>query len=63
MNEFPEDETRPRMVGECTGCRCRGSAEPKRVPLVLDPFIREIYNEDVLVYLCDECYSERADDI
>jgi hypothetical protein len=61
--ELPEDMTTPSMTGPCTGCYCSGSSTPKIVPLVLDPFIREIYEEDVLVYLCDDCLSERADDI
>jgi hypothetical protein len=61
--EFPEEETRPRMTAPCTGSRCRTNPSPPVVPLVRDPFCWEIYDEEVLVYLCEDCHQERADDI
>lgn len=32
-------------------------------PFVIDPYIREIYNEESWRYLCDKHFIQRADDI
>lgn len=60
MEEFPEDDSRPRMMAPCAGYYCKNT---ESVPLVRDPFIWEIYDEEVLVHLCDECFGERCDEI
>jgi hypothetical protein len=61
--DFPDEQTRPRMMAECTGYYCRNRQHHELVPITVDPFIWEIYDERVLVYLCEQDYQERCDDI
>lgn len=51
------------MMGQCEGYGCTRLDRVRIVPLVTDPFLTEIYDDDTLCYLCDECAQERADDI
>ena len=40
---------------------CERHSKPQH--LTRDPYKWEIYNEEVMLWLCDDCEQERADDI
>jgi hypothetical protein len=46
----------PILQGPCNMCGKLGSWE-------VDPYIEEIYDEEQWNFWCEQCYSERADDI
>lgn len=42
-------------------CECCGTS--KEVELVIDPYTQDICGEDIEMYLCTECYTQRVMDI
>jgi hypothetical protein len=48
-----------RQLLKCIRC----GREGEDVAEVLDPYPQDVENKEIAVTLCDNCYSERADDI
>ena len=48
------------LKSKCDKC---GKELPEDTEQILDPCLKEICDEEVLVYLCDECYNEHLADI
>ena len=60
------EDTEPRVDDEgnpvyltCDSC----GKKDQSVEDTIDPFVWEIYDEEVPATLCDLCYQERCDDI
>jgi hypothetical protein len=54
-----EDEKQKEHNEWCEMCGERKSD----VTLRRDPFLWEVYDEEVLKYLCDDCWQTRKDDV
>lgn len=43
--------------------KCESCEKIKEVYLCIDPFVAEIHNQDVWMFLCEECYQQRCNDV
>ena len=45
-------------MNECEICKCKDCAE-----YVLDPYQKEMYDVEVYIWICDDCYRDKQGDI
>ena len=57
------DEVVNMLLGGTDGAKCDRCGEVKEVEWLPDPFINDVYDEEDLSYWCEECYSDRADEV